>query len=151
MLLEGDGCRLIWHIYIYIHVHTQCTSLWKCLSLMDLSTTYCCIEYTSPWIGFELTTLVVIGIDCIGSCKSNYRTIITTTAPVKRTSVSQWLATGRLFPPGILVSSTNKTDRHDVTEILLKAAIYVPSTHAYTYVGFKSRRGKNKKLTALKS
>ena len=24
----------------------------------------CCIEYTSPWRGFELTTLVVIGTDC---------------------------------------------------------------------------------------
>jgi len=31
--------------------------------------------------GFELKTLVVIGTDCIGSCKSNYYTITTTTAP----------------------------------------------------------------------
>ena len=31
--------------------------------------------------GFELTTLVVIDTDCIGSFKSNYRTITTTTAP----------------------------------------------------------------------
>ena len=31
--------------------------------------------------GFELTTLVVISTDCIGSYKSNYRTITTTTAP----------------------------------------------------------------------
>jgi len=31
--------------------------------------------YTSPWSRFELTTLVVIGIDCIGSCKSNYHTM----------------------------------------------------------------------------
>jgi hypothetical protein len=31
--------------------------------------------YTSPWVGFELTTSVVIGKDCIGSCKSNYHTI----------------------------------------------------------------------------
>ena len=31
--------------------------------------------------GSELTTLVVIGNDCTGSCKSNYRTITTTTAP----------------------------------------------------------------------
>ena len=29
---------------------------------------------------FELTTLVVIGTDCIGNCKSNYYTITTTTA-----------------------------------------------------------------------
>jgi hypothetical protein len=33
------------------------------------------------WAGFELTTLVVIGTDCIGSCKSNYHTITTMTAP----------------------------------------------------------------------
>ena len=34
-----------------------------------------------PWMGFELTILVVVGTDCIGSCKSNYHTITTTTAP----------------------------------------------------------------------
>jgi hypothetical protein len=34
--------------------------------------------------------------------------------------VCQWLATGRWFPPGIPVSSTNKTSLHDITEILLK-------------------------------
>jgi hypothetical protein len=41
----------------------------------------CCIEYTLQWTRFELTTLVVIGTDCTGSCKSNYHTITTTTAP----------------------------------------------------------------------
>ena len=33
------------------------------------------------WVRFKLTTLVVIGTDCIGSYKSNYNTITTTTAP----------------------------------------------------------------------
>ena len=33
------------------------------------------------WAGFEFT-LLVIGTDCIGSCKSNYYTITTTTALV---------------------------------------------------------------------
>jgi hypothetical protein len=28
-------------------------------------------------VGFKLTTLVVIGTDCIGSCKSNYHMITT--------------------------------------------------------------------------
>jgi hypothetical protein len=32
-------------------------------------------------IRFELTTLVVIGTDCTGSCKSNYHRITTTAAP----------------------------------------------------------------------
>ena len=39
------------------------------------------------WAGFELTTLVVIGIGCIGSYKSNYRTITTTTTPLLMHSV----------------------------------------------------------------
>jgi hypothetical protein len=37
--------------------------------------------YTLPWSRFKPTS-VVIGTDCIGSCKSNYHTITTTTAPV---------------------------------------------------------------------
>jgi hypothetical protein len=34
-------------------------------------------NYTTPWMGFELSTLVVIGTDCSGSCKSNYHIMIT--------------------------------------------------------------------------
>ena len=34
------------------------------------------------WAGFELTTLVVIGTDCIGSYISNYQTIKTMTTPI---------------------------------------------------------------------
>jgi hypothetical protein len=37
-------------------------------------------KYTSPWTGFELTTLVVIGTDCIGIFKSSYHAITTTMA-----------------------------------------------------------------------
>ena len=35
----------------------------------------------------------------------------------------QWLAPGLCFFPGTLVSSTNKTDRHHITEILMKVAL----------------------------
>jgi hypothetical protein len=37
--------------------------------------------------------------------------------------VCQWLATGRWLSPDPPVSSTNKTDPHDITEILLKVAL----------------------------
>ena len=37
--------------------------------------------------------------------------------------VCQWLAAGLWFSPGTPVSSTNKTDRHNITEILLKVAL----------------------------
>jgi hypothetical protein len=38
--------------------------------------------YTLPCLKFELTTSVVIGTDCICSCKSNYHMITATTAPI---------------------------------------------------------------------
>jgi hypothetical protein len=55
--------------------------------------------YISPWTEFELTTSVVIGTDL---------------------SVCQWLSTDRWFSPGTMLSSTNKTARNYITEILLK-------------------------------
>jgi hypothetical protein len=40
------------------------------------------IEYTLPWTGFKLTTLVVIGSDCTGSYKFNYHAITVTTSMI---------------------------------------------------------------------
>ena len=37
----------------------------------------------------------------------------------------QWLATGRWFSPCPPVASSNKTDRHDIIEILLKVALAI--------------------------
>jgi hypothetical protein len=37
--------------------------------------------------------------------------------------ICQWLAAGWWFSMGTPVSSTNKTDRHDITEILLKVVL----------------------------
>jgi hypothetical protein len=47
--------------------------------------------------------------------------------------VCQWLATGSWFSLGTLVSSTNKTDLHDITEILLKVASYTTSPRCLAY------------------
>jgi hypothetical protein len=46
--------------------------------------------------------------------------------------VSQGLATGRWFSPGTHVSSTDKTDLHDITKILLKVALntITPTHHS---------------------
>ena len=48
--------------------------------------------------------------------------------------VCQWLATGMWFSLGTPVSSTNKTDRHDITEKLLKVALNTinqPTNHHF--------------------
>jgi hypothetical protein len=42
-------------------------------------------------------------------------------------------ATGRWFSLGTPVSSTNKTDRHDITEILLKKALHQPTINQSIY------------------
>ena len=52
--------------------------------------TYCWIKYTSPWVGFELTSFVVIVADCINSCKSNYHTIKTKTALESNWQLKWW-------------------------------------------------------------
>jgi len=46
----------------------------------------------------------------------SWRSVLDTTQCDK---VCQSLAAGRWFSPGTPVSSSNKTDRHDITEILL--------------------------------
>ena len=43
-------------------------------------------------------------------------------------NVCQKLTTGRCFSPGTPVSSTNKTDSHDITEILLEVALSTKKT-----------------------
>jgi hypothetical protein len=45
--------------------------------------------------------------------------------------VCQWLATGQWFSSGTVISSTNKTDCYDITEILLKVfyRIQLPYDH----------------------
>ena len=46
--------------------------------------------------------------------------------------VFQWFATSRWFSPGTPVSSTNKSDRHDITEILFKVALNTINHHPTT-------------------
>ena len=54
--------------------------------------------------------------------------------------VCQWLEAGRWFSPGTPASSTNKTNSHDIPEILLKVAlntiILIPSTTLIIMEGY---------------
>ena len=51
-------------------------------SVLLVEETGCCIGYTSTWTRFEITTVLVIGIDYTGSCKPSYYMITTTAAPI---------------------------------------------------------------------
>jgi hypothetical protein len=61
--------------------------------------------------------------------------------------VCQWLATGQWFSPGSPVSSTNKTDRHNITEILLKVTLTLTQKkeggrHTYIFASNVLLKGK---------
>ena len=58
--------------------HRPVASHYQALSHNVVSSTSCHER------GFELTTLVVIGTDCTGSCKFNYHNITYTTTPYSR-------------------------------------------------------------------
>ena len=70
------------------------------------------------WIYNCLCNLCISPLKLFGP--RSWRDVLDTTLCDK---VCQWLATGRWFSPGTAVSSTNKTDRHDSTEIVLKVAL----------------------------
>jgi hypothetical protein len=53
---------------------------------------------------------------------------------IHRYNICQWTAAVRWFSPGTPVSSTNKTDRHDITEILLKMALKTIGIHLVSYL-----------------
>jgi hypothetical protein len=63
---------------------------------------YHIMVYTLPWSRFEFTTTVVIGTDCIGSCKSNHHAITATTYPTL------------ILHPAILKQNTKYTQSYSV-------------------------------------
>ena len=52
--------------------------------------------------------------------------------------VCQWLATGQWFSLDTPVSSTNKTDHHDITEILVKVALNTITVNPNKYWNVKT-------------
>ena len=74
-------------------------------------------------VGF--TTTCAISVYHHLSCEfepSSCQDVLDTTLCDK---VCQWLAKGAWISPGTPVFSTNETDRHDRTEILLKVALNI--------------------------
>jgi hypothetical protein len=76
-----NPCKIFWLCaVVYLHFsrfigrgNQRKPSHWQTLSHM---------LYTSPWMRIKLAISVVIGTDCIGSCKSNYHMNPATTAPI---------------------------------------------------------------------
>ena len=87
--------------------------------ILPLWTVVTVILWQSGW--FTTNNLISAYHHC--SCHFEYhswRCVLDTTLYDK---VCQWLTTGRWFSPDTPVSSTIKTDRHDITEISLKVEL----------------------------
>ena len=78
------------------------------------------------WEGFELTTLVVIGTDCIGSCKSNYHTIMTTVAPIFSYEIRDTKTSNNIM---FGVMSFNLSSLFDCPIICKNVKYYLPIGH----------------------
>ena len=74
-------------------------------------------------VGFTTTYAISVYHQCLSPLMLWVRFSIRVRCITLCDKVCQWLATGRWFSSCTPVSSTNKTDRHDITEILLKAAL----------------------------
>jgi hypothetical protein len=60
------------------------------------------------WLYIKLKLLVVIGTDCIDSCKSNYHTITTTTTPFSHIKIISFFAVE--FPAVLLNTLTGEIE-----------------------------------------
>ena len=76
-VISWQSCLLVEETRAPGENHWPVPSHWQ-----TLSHTVMLYRVHLSWAWFELTTLVVIGTDCIGSCKSNYHTIMTKTTPI---------------------------------------------------------------------
>jgi hypothetical protein len=66
--------------------------------------------------------------------------------------VCQWPTTGRRFFPSTRVSSTNKTNRHDIAEILLNTIAFSPTLVAFANeVRFSTHRYKDHNISDIDS
>jgi hypothetical protein len=73
---------------------------------------------------FRLTRFLVVD-RCLSFCAFSFGHCVNSSTRLAAASdkVYQLLAHGRWFSPGTPASSTTKTDRHDIAEILLKMAL----------------------------
>jgi hypothetical protein len=71
-------------------------------------------------INLHLMFVVAVCNQCLSPLMLWVRISISARCTALCDKVCQWHATGQRFSTGPLVSSINKTDRHDITEILLK-------------------------------
>ena len=102
-------CQIVWSIFKSfwnIHFRSLCSKILKLWPyVLSIFKSYCYLNIQELKLEFE---------------SRSWRGILNTKLCDK---VCQWFATGRWFSPGTPISSTNKIDRYNITELLLKMAL----------------------------
>jgi len=111
----SDWCRGVSMVFNLSVQRSNCNHVWFNFQ------TYIYIYIWNVYGGDEIVRLMQ-QLHCSYYCLS-WRGVLDITLCHKE--VCQWLAADRWFSPRTPISSTNKTYRHDITEILLKVALNI--------------------------
>jgi hypothetical protein len=117
---EGASWAWSYGSWIGNNLCSQCLSplkLWVFIPLMAKCTRYNIMWQVCQWLTACRWYKFVSDLRHVGG------TSLSVTYGMSVVQVCQWLTACRWFPPGSLVSTTNKTDHRDITEILLKVAL----------------------------
>ena len=87
---------------------------------LSLSRSIYTSESTACWVHRDRLS---VGFTAIPIQSEHITTNVVSSNPTDGDKVCHWFAVGGWFSPVIPVSSNNKTDRHDIIEILLKVAL----------------------------
>jgi hypothetical protein len=91
-----------------------------------------CLPHDKTWISNIICSVPPF----LGSVSWDERWLLTDVLR-SNPAQTQWLATGRWFSPITQVFSTNKTDCHDIAEILLKVALNTITPFIMCFVEYK--------------
>ena len=81
---------------------------------------------------------------------ADHDTLIVLATELHISTLSKWLVAGRMFSPGSPVSSTNKTDLHNITEVFLKVALSTITPYQRLH-NFKAGRVSSSSYSASKT
>ena len=96
-----------------------CLSFWPLYYL-----SFCSLRKGSPWSWSYCSWIYnYLCNQCLSPLMLWVRISMRSRCTTLCDKVCQWLATGRWFSPAPPVSYTNKTDHHDIAEILLKVEL----------------------------
>jgi hypothetical protein len=117
--IPGASCSLRngWAISISVLASDAHLVIWLFKQCLVLSPSW--LQSYGSWIYNYCVIRAYHHLSCEFEARS-FRGVLETTLCDK---VCQWLATGRWYSPNTPVSSTNKTDRHNIADMLLNVVL----------------------------